>query len=710
MSNKTLVIVESPSKAKTISKYLGKEYLVTASGGHIRDLPRSNLGVNVDNDFTPIYITVDGKESTVKKIRSTANGVEKILLATDPDREGEAISWHLMHLLDMNEDEISRIVFNEISKKAITKAINEPRKIDINLVNAQQARRILDRLVGYKISPLLAKKVQKGLSAGRVQSVALKIIVEREKEIKAFIPEDYWMVVLQANKTGNKQKYNFAFQDFNGKTMARILDEKINDKVVLSTKTRKLLIDKVTRAQTTTKPNPPFTTSTMQQDAVNKLSFSASRAMSVAQRLYEGFDIKGMGHLALVTYIRTDSIRISNDAKLEAKKYIQNNFGSSYVSKNISHSKKGGVQAQDAHEAIRPISLDITPELIEHSVDRDSFRLYKLIYNRFIASQMANAEYDTLNVHLAAISQDIDDQFGFSIKGRTVRFDGFTRVYDTETKKKKETSTEVIDNFKEGEILEYNSIKSEKKQTKPPARYTDSSLVKKLEESGIGRPSTYATIMSVLNKRDYTYKEKKQIVPTDLGMIVSDKLDEYFVEVMDIKFTSRLEQELDDIADGKLDWIKFLKNFYPTFEKELKTAERELKSIVIPSNITEYKCPDCGCNMVIKTSKYGQFLGCEAYPNCNKIMSYGRVVLEDCPLCHRAPVVTKRSKNKKTYYQCADGKKCKFITWELPISEVCQLCKSPQTEIKSKITGDKLVVCTSDKCERFHKDDRGYKK
>lgn len=661
-----LVIVESPSKAKTICKYLGSGYKVLASGGHVRDLPADKLGVNVHRNFEPEYEVYPQKESTIKQLKKEIKNCEKIYLATDPDREGEAISWHLKDILGIEEDNV-RIVFNEITKKAVNKAIENPRDIDINLVNSQQARRVLDRLVGYLISPVLSKKIQKGLSAGRVQSVALRMICDKEREIEAFKPEEYWNIFANISVDGNTI-YKSQFNDINGKK-TKIKNQEDAQVVENESKLGNWYIGNVKRATSFSKPNPPFTTSTLQQDAVNKLNFSASGVMKIAQQLYEGVNIKGEGLHALVTYIRTDSVRISDDAVAMAKNFIIANFGEEYYPKKANvYTTKGN--AQDAHEAIRPVNLDYTPEFLKGKIENDQWKLYKLIYDRFLASQMVNAEYNTLAVNI--ISEYNNKKYGYMLKGKTLVFAGFTKVYDNKKDEDEDDITNSLPNFTENEKLILKELIKEQKFTKPPLRYTDSTIVKAMEENGIGRPSTYASIISVIYKRQYIEKVGKYMKPTELGFIVCDQLIKYFPNIMDTKFTAEMESNLDIVADGEVDWHKIINDFYPGFLKNLEKAN-DGQRVKIEPIMTDIKCPDCGKPMVIRDGKYGKFLGCSDYPNCKKIMPYsdkpdgeaGDTEEILCPDCGK-PMVLKNSKYGK-FYGCSGYPDCNKI---LKLNEV----------------------------------------
>lgn len=660
-----LVIVESPSKAKTICKYLGNGYKVLASGGHVRDLPAKKLAVNVHNNFEPEYEIYPQKMKTIDELKREIAKCDKVYLATDPDREGEAISWHLKYILGIKDEDV-RIVFNEITKKAVNKAIENPHKINIDLVNSQQARRVLDRLVGYLISPVISKKIKKGLSAGRVQSVALRMVVDREREILNFKPEEFWNIF--AFVSPNKEQfYKSQFNDINGKK-TKVTNGDMASKIVEDSKLGKWYVDKVKRAKSYSKPNPPFTTSTMQQDAVNKLNMTADVVMKLAQQLYEGVNIKGEGQHALVTYIRTDSVRVSDDAQKMAKDYILSNFGEEYYPKkpNVYHAKDN---AQDAHEAIRPTNLDYTPQSLKGKIEPQLLRLYKLIYDRFLASQMVPSEYDTLTVHI--VSEYQDTKYGYNLKGKTLLFPGYERVYKVATQSEDEDDTSsTLPQLFENDSLILKEIKSEQKFTKPPLRYTDSSLVKAMEENGIGRPSTYASIISVILKREYVEKEGKYMKPTELGTIVSDQLCKYFPDIMDTKFTADMESKLDIVAEGEVDWHKIIKDFYPNFLASLEKANDGQKVKIEPI-VTDIICEKCGKPMAIREGKYGKFLGCTGFPNCNNIKPYdektGKAKQESedsgeeviCPTCGK-PMKLKQSRYGK-FYGCTGYPECKTI-------------------------------------------------
>ncbi|HBM80943.1 MAG TPA: type I DNA topoisomerase, partial [Clostridiaceae bacterium] len=604
----TLVIVESPAKAKTIGKFLGKNYTVQASMGHVRDLPKSQMGVDIENNYKPKYINIRGKGSLIESIKKQAKKSDKVLLATDPDREGEAISWHLSYLLNIDENTPCRIEFHEITKNAIKDSIKHPRAINNNLVNAQQARRILDRLVGYQISPILWKKVKWGLSAGRVQSVAVKLICDREKEIDDFVPKEYWTISVTLAKKDSIQTFEANFYgDAKGKI--ELTDSEQCDKIIGTVKKGNFIVKKVKRGQKKKYPSPPFITSTLQQEAYKKLGFSTKKTMAVAQQLYEGIDIKGEGTLGLITYMRTDSTRIANEAIAEAREYISSSYDDKYLpdSPRIYKTNKN---AQDAHEAIRPTSSKRSPETIKSSLSSDQYKLYKLIWNKFIASQMTAAVFDTVMV-------DIENNgYIFKSSGNKIKFPGFMIIYSIDEDDKAEGSD--IPDIHENEILDEKKIQPKQHFTQPPSRYTEATLVKMLEENGIGRPSTYAPIISTILERNYVEKEKKFLKPTELGKIVNDIVSQYFKRIVNVEFTANMEKQFDDIEEGMKDWVSVIDEFYKSFQPELKHAEDEISKIKIEEKVevTDIKCEKCGRNMVIKNGRYGKFLACPGYPEC----------------------------------------------------------------------------------------------
>lgn len=660
-----LVIVESPSKARTIQKYLGKDYDVIASNGHVRDLPKSKLGVDIEKGFEPVYTNMKGKETVIKELKKHAKKCDKIYLATDPDREGEAISWHLSQLLglDMNED--NRVEFTEITKKGVQNGMSHPRKINIDLVNAQQARRILDRIVGYKLSPFLWKKVKRGLSAGRVQSVCVRLIVDRENEIKAFIPEEYWSIDASLSEKGSKKKFDAKLAKVKGKKFEAKTKEE-TDEVLEPLKTADFIIDKVKKRLTNKRPYPPFTTSTMQQEASKRLGFTSKRTMSVAQGLYEGVDIEGMGAVGLITYMRTDSLRISQEAQEAAREYIGTHFGDEYVPEkpNIYHTSKN---AQDAHEAIRPSMPGLEPDKIKSNLTAEQYKLYKLIWSRFIASQMENAKLNTTSVDITA------GDCLFKASGYTVAFKGFMSVYDDI--KEEKTKASELPEMNEGDKLKVNSVAGNQHFTQPPARYNEASLIKTLEELGIGRPSTYAPTISTITARMYVEKDGKQLKPTALGEVVTEVMKEHFKNIVDYKFTAEMETDLDEIGRGEKDWVKALDEFYKPFEKELEEAEERMegKRVKVPYEETDIVCEQCGKPMVIKIGRYGKFLACTGFPECKNTRKIVQETNGVCPLCSKR-IILKKSKRGRSFYGCEGYPDCNFMTWDIPTEEKCPQC------------------------------------
>ena len=730
-----LVIVESPAKAKTIGKYLGSDYKVDASGGHISDLPEKTLGVDVENNFEPEYIITSSKKALIKRLKEEAKNADEIWLATDPDREGEAISWHLQRVLKLDPNAKNRIQFNEITKSAVQKAIKNPREIDMNLVDAQQARRVLDRLVGYKLSPVLCKKIKGKLSAGRVQSSALKIIVDREKEIKAFIPEEYWSVSALLQKTADKDK-NIKFKallaEKDGKKF-KLNNKEQTDAVLSAIEGKSFVVDSVKKGTSLSQPLPPFTTSTMQQDASSKLSMASKVTMQTAQKLYEGIDVKGMGHIALVTYIRTDSVRVSDDAQNAARDYLSANYGKQYVPSkpNVYKSKKN---IQDAHEAIRPVNLDLTPESLQDKLPRNEYRLYKLIYERFLASQSTPAKFDTVSAVIKA------DAYGFKVSGKTLVFDGYQRIYGVVAKEKDDEENAKLPNLEVGHELKCIEIKPEQKFTKAPSRYTESTLIKTMEEEGIGRPSTYAATLATLYTRTYVVKEGKVLVPTDLGIVVTDYLEKYFENIVDTEFTAHMEELLDEIETQGHDWRKIVGDFYGPFHKKILSAMNSNEKVELgdevsdvacekcgammiyktgrfgkylacpnypeckntkslaekkPDVVTDVVCDKCGGFMLEKTGRFGKYLACQNYPDCQNIKSINKVVAK-CPDCG-GDVLERKSKKGNVFYGCANYPECKFVSWDIPTGTKCPDCGQ---HLVKKVQRDKttLIMCSNREC------------
>ncbi len=653
-----LIIVESPAKANTIKKFLGGKTKVVASMGHIRDLPKSKLGVNIENNFEPEYINIRGKGDLIKSLKKDAKSAKKVYLATDPDREGEAIAWHLAHILDIPEDSKSRVTFNEITKTAVQKAIKEPRQIDINLVNAQQARRVLDRIVGYKISPVLWKKVRKGLSAGRVQSVAVKLIVDREKEIEDFIPEEYWNIIAKLIDTKSKKGFDAKLVGKNNKKLEIHSKEEV-DEILKNIKNAKFIVKDVKKGERKRNPAPPFTTSTMQQEASRKLNFSLKKTMSVAQTLYEGVKIPEKGTVGLITYMRTDSTRISEEARKVAKEVVEATYGNEYYENRYYKTK---ADAQDAHEAIRPTYIDIKPEQIKDSLTNDQYKLYRLIYNRFLASQMKSAIFDTLAVVIDA------NDYNFKANGQSIKFKGFMTLY-VEGTDEKEDEIGQIPLLEVNQEVEKEKIESKQSFTEPPPRYTEASLVKALEEKDIGRPSTYSPTITTILTRHYIEKEAKQLVPTELGKVVNKLLTENFPEIINVEFTAEIENEFDEIAAGKENWKQMISEFYGPFEKELEKVEKELEHVQLEEEVSDVPCEKCGRMMVIKYGRYGKFLACPGYPECKNVKPYIETIDEPCPKCG-GKVQIRKTKNRRTFYICENNpEKCDYISWTKPKKE-----------------------------------------
>lgn len=651
-----LIIVESPAKANTIKKFIGGSTKVVASMGHIRDLPKSKLGVNIENDFEPEYINIRGKGDLIKSLKKDASSAKTIYLATDPDREGEAIAWHLAHILEDDKNKITRVTFNEITKTAVKKAIKEPRDIDINLVDAQQARRVLDRIVGYKISPLLWKKVKRGLSAGRVQSVAVKLIVDREEEIEKFIPEEYWNLYVDLLEEKSKQIFEAKFFGKDGNKQEIHSQEEI-DTILKELKNAKYIVDKVKKGERKRNPSPPFTTSTMQQEASRKLGFTLRKTMSVAQGLYEGVKIESRGTVGLITYMRTDSTRISDEARTAAKKHIVETYGEEYYENRYYKTNK---DSQDAHEAIRPTYIDLEPDAIKDSLTPDQYKLYKLIYNRFIASQMAAAVYNTVNADIIANS------YTFKANGQTLKFKGFMTLYVEGTDKEEKEIEGMLPELEEGQEVKEKQLKPKQSFTEPPARYTEASLVKALEEKGIGRPSTYSPTISTILDRHYIEKDAKQLVPTELGKVVNKLLIENFTDIINVEFTAKIENQFDEIAEGKEEWKKMIREFYSPFAVELEKVEKELEHVKLEDEVSDVQCEKCGRMMVYKYGRFGKFLACPGYPECKNAKPIIETIDVPCPKCG-ATVQIRKTKRKRNYYICENNpESCDYISWNKP--------------------------------------------
>lgn len=678
-----LVIVESPAKAKTIKKYLGNDFEVVASMGHVRDLPKSKLGVDVDNGFEPVYTDIKGKEDLIKSLKKEAKKSDQVYLATDPDREGEAISWHLAQMLDLPLDAADRVTFNEITKSGVQAGMAAPRKIDIDLVNAQQARRILDRIVGYKLSPFLWKKVRRGLSAGRVQSVAVSIIVDREKQIQNFKPEEYWSIDAKMTAPSSKKQFGASFWGVGGKK-TELHSQAETDAILQKLDGAEFKVTGVKKSVRRKSPAAPFTTSTMQQDASKRLGFGASKTMKTAQTLYEGVEIEGMGAVGLITYMRTDSLRISDEARAAAYDYIQGVYGKDYIpsSPKIYKSK---ANAQDAHEAIRPSMPSLTPEKVKSSLTTEQYKLYKLIWERFIASQMANALMDTVSVEIEANGVNL------RATGYSVKFDGFTVLYE----ESKDEEKSVLPEINEGDILKLRSIEGNQHFTQPPARYTEATLIKALEENGIGRPSTYAPTISTIINRLYVEKDGKALKPTGLGEVTTQLMKDHFKKIVDAKFTAGMENSLDEVEMGKKDWVQTLDEFYKDFAATLSDAEKAMdgKRIKVPDEETDEVCEVCGKPMVIKIGRFGKFLACTGFPDCTNTKRIVKDTGGVCPKCGKK-VLQKKSKKGKKYFGCEDNPTCDFMTWDTPTSDKCPKCNDGTTLFKK---GGKMF-CLKEGC------------
>ncbi len=688
MSN--LFIVESPAKAKTIEKYLGKKFKVMASMGHIRDLPKSDFGIDVEHDFAPKYISIRGKSELIRTLKKEAQKADTVYLATDPDREGEAISWHLATLLDLSPGKGKRVVFNEITKGALKNAVANPTEINMNLVDAQQARRVLDRIVGYKLSPFLWRKVKKGLSAGRVQSVATAMIVDREEEIKAFVPKEYWNLTAVFNSKTDTIEAKF---HGTAKRAKEIRNEEEAIKLYDEIKDSQFTVTDVKHAEKKKSPAPPFTTSTLQQEASRRCNFQAKRTMKAAQELYEGVNIKGIGLVGLITYMRTDSLRISDEAAAAAKEHIIANFGAEYYppTRRYFKTKKS---AQDAHEAIRPTNIAITPEQAKLTCTPDQYRIYKLIYERFLASQMADAVYDTLAVEIG------DGKYVFKATCQSVKFKGFTAIYK-ETEDKEKNSRRLY-RVEKDDAMTLTSLEKEQNFTQPPARYTEASLIKALEENEIGRPSTFVPIITTILAREYVEREGKVLKPTTLGEVTTKLMKEHFASIVDYDFTAHLEKELDKVEEGSAEWQALVSEYYDTFMKMLDTAEKNLtERVKVPDEVTEEVCPNCGKNLVIKSGRFGKFLACPGYPECRFTKTIVIDTQVPCPKCG-GKILKKRSKAGKTYYGCEHNPSCDFMTWDEPLTKKCEKCGSPLFKRTGRNRG---TYCSNPDCGKQEKSD-----
>ncbi len=667
-----LVVIEGPGKRDTLKKYLGAGYDVVATKGHIRDLPAKEMAIDFNNNYEPKYVVMPDKKDVITQLQTKAKKADAILLATDPDREGEAISWHIANILGLDPTSKCRIEFNEISEKVVKTAVENPRAIDMQLVDAQQARRVLDRIVGYKVSPIICKKIKPKLSAGRVQSVALKLVVEREREIQSFVPEEYWLVASVLNKFGDTLKFKANLTTHLGKKIKPANKEEV-DVILENIKGQKYIVENIKKTTTKSKPAAPFTTSTMQQDASSKLGFDTSKTSKIAQVLYEGVEVKGEGKVALITYIRTDSTRVSAEASAKAREYIANKYGADYVpSKAPKYESKKN--AQDAHEAIRPINLARTPDSLKDSLTADCYKLYKLIYDRFLASQMAEAIYHNVIVDINCA------EYGFKATGKTLSFAGFTACYKSIDENETKEEFSKIPQLVSGDELNFIEVKTEQKFTKPPQRYNDGTLVKAMEEKGIGRPATYAPTIAILVSREYVTREGKFFVPTELGSVVTDYLETNFKAIMNVEFTARMETQLDNVAEGTEKWQELIDTFWNFFAPILKRADVSAVKIKVPAQMTDIVCDKCGAPMVIREGKYGKFLGCSAFPNCNNMKKYEEKksfskVVSSCPKCSK-DVVTRKTKRGKVFYACSGYPNCDFVSWERPTGELCPNCKS----------------------------------
>ena len=710
MAKQSLVIVESPAKAKTIGKYLGKDFEVKACMGHLRDLPKSKTGVDVENDFEPVYKPIKGKEDIISDLKKSAKAADTVYLATDPDREGEAISWHLKQLLDLPDEKTKRVTFNEITKNVVQESIRQPRDIDQNLVDAQQARRILDRLVGYELSPLLWKKIRRGLSAGRVQSVATRMVDDRDREIEEFQPEEYW--TLDANLLGadvKKTPFAARYHGKNGKK-AELKNEEAVNAVVRETEGEPFVVQTVKRTDKQRSPSPPFTTSTLQQEASRKLSMTPRRTMAIAQQLYEGVDIEGEGTVGLITYMRTDSLRLSEEALSAAKEFIVGRYGPAYAETPRYKTKAG---AQDGHEAIRPSNVNLTPEQVKKDLTGEQYRLYRLVWSRFVACQMSNAVYDSVSVEITAGGH------AFRATSSSLKFSGYTAVYEEGKDEEKEERESPLPALREGETLALRDFSKDQHFTQPPAHYTDASLIRAMEEQGIGRPSTYAPTVSTILDREYVIKDGKYLRITNLGRVVTALMKDKFSDIADMKFTANMEEKLDSVEEGKTPWKGVLRDFYGDFESHLRQAEQDLTRIKVPDEVSEEICPECGRNLVVKSGRFGRFLACPGYPECSFTMPLVVAMPGRCPKCGGR--IMKRTGNSKktgkqyTYYCCEhvnsrdEANKCDFMTWDVPVKDDCPVCG--HTMFKKAGKGFKKPFCINSECPNFLPEDkRGYPK
>ena len=696
-----LVIVESPSKAKTIAKYLGPNYQVKASMGHLRDLQKSTMSVDIDHDFEPQYYPIPGKEAIISELRAAAKNSEHVYLATDPDREGEAISWHLKYLLDIPDDQTQRVTFHEITKDVVRKAIAQPRPIDQNLVDAQQARRVLDRIVGYQLSPFLWKKVRRGLSAGRVQSVATRLVVDRENEIRAFVPQEYWTLDVVLDRVGKPGSFTAHY--YGSPKKQDLTSEADVQRIISDVSGKVFAVQSVKNSEKKRNPAPPFITSTLQQEASRKLNMTPRRTMMIAQQLYEGVEITGEGSVGLITYMRTDSLRISEEALAAAGDVIKSRYGAAYYP-GAPRRYKPKSSAQDAHEAIRPSNVALYPELVEHDLTKDQFRLYKLIWSRFIASQMENAVYD-----VTAIEAACGDHV-FRATHQSLRFAGFTAIYEEGRDDEQEEALSALPDLAQGEALSLKKTDPQQHFTQPPARYTEATLVRAMEEKGVGRPSTYATIVSTIQDREYVVKKDKRLSPTPLGEVVNGLMMERFQNIISVEFTAGMEHQLDEVEEGKLRWKKVLEDFYAGFHQEMLDAEEALKNtrLKVPDEVTDEVCELCGRNMVIKSGRFGKFLACPGYPECSNTKPIVERMPGRCPKCG-STILKRKSKRGYAYYACERGQECGFMTWDVPTEHDCPTCG--QTMFKRAGKGAMKPFCINESCPNFlPEDQRGYRR
>ena len=714
MAKHSLVIVESPAKAKTIGKYLGKDFEVKACMGHLRDLPKSTLGVDLEHDFEPVYQPIRGKEDIIKDLEKSAKTADTVYLATDPDREGEAISWHLKQLLNLPDGKARRVTFNEITKKVVQESIQEPREIDQDLVDAQQARRVLDRIVGYQLSPLLWKKIRRGLSAGRVQSVATRMVDDREREIESFQPEEYWTLDANLLGSGGKSKPFAARYHGKGGKKAELKSAEEVEAVVQETENAVFAVKSVKRTDKQRSPSPPFTTSTLQQEASRKLSMTPRRTMAIAQQLYEGVDIEGEGTVGLITYMRTDSLRLSEEAIASVRSFIQGRYGPNYCPGKPNH-YKAKASAQDAHEAIRPSNVNWTPESVKKDLTGEQYRLYRLIWSRFVACQMANAVYDSVAVEISA------EEHSFRASSSSMKFSGYTAVYEEGRDEEKEEKESPLPSLQEGEVLDLKGYAKDQHFTQPPAHYTDASLIRAMEEQGIGRPSTYAPTVSTILDREYVVKEGKYLHITNLGRVVTELMKDRFTDIADLKFTAHMEEKLDSVEEGNTPWKGVLRDFYGNFDKSLQQAEKDLEGtrIKVPDEVSNELCPQCGRNLVVKSGRFGRFLACPGYPDCTFTMPLVVVMPGRCPMCSgrlmKRTGVSKKNNKQYTYYCCEhmtskdEALKCDFMTWDVPVKDDCPLCG--HTMFKKAGRGYKKPFCVNPECANFLPEDkRGYPK